>query len=136
VWEMAGSSLAWVRRLIGTFYLLAQKLVFCNSDLDKPTTAAPFIRWETWRFSPNLSGMHLKGMYLIGVCLTGVHLTGVHVLGVHLMGICLTGVHLMEVHLMGIHFMDMHVVGVHVTGMGVCLIGVISRAHISWPCIS
>ena len=120
-----------VRRLIGTFYLLAQKLVFCNSDLDKPTTAAPFIRWETWRFSPNLSGMHLKGMYLIGVCLTGVH-----VLVVHLMGMCLTGVHLMEVHLMGIHFMDMHVVGVHVTGMGVCLIGVISRAHISWPCIS
>jgi hypothetical protein len=29
---------AQLRRPIGTFYLLAQKLVFCNSDLDKPIT--------------------------------------------------------------------------------------------------
>jgi hypothetical protein len=36
-----------VRRPIGTFNLLAQKLVFCNSDLDKSTTAPPFVRWET-----------------------------------------------------------------------------------------
>jgi hypothetical protein len=27
-----------LRRLIGTFYLLAPKFVFCNSDLDKSTT--------------------------------------------------------------------------------------------------
>jgi hypothetical protein len=31
-------------RIIGTFYLLAQKVVFCNSDLDKSTTAPPFVR--------------------------------------------------------------------------------------------
>jgi hypothetical protein len=39
-----------VRQPIGTFNLLPQKLVFCNSDLDKSTTAPPFIRWETQRY--------------------------------------------------------------------------------------
>ena len=41
----------WLRRLqraIGTLYLLAQKLVFCNSDLDKSTTAPPFVRSGIW----------------------------------------------------------------------------------------
>jgi hypothetical protein len=32
-----------LRRLIGTFYLLAQKLVFHNSELVKSTTAPPFM---------------------------------------------------------------------------------------------
>ena len=30
------------------FYLVAQKLVFCNSGLDKSTTAPPFVRWGIW----------------------------------------------------------------------------------------
>jgi hypothetical protein len=33
-----------MRRPIGTFYLLAQKLVFRNSDLDKSTTAPLFCK--------------------------------------------------------------------------------------------
>src|SRR5271163_4071371 len=42
-----------MRRLIGTFYLLAQKLVFCNSDLDN---RPPFVRWGIWRFPQSLFG--------------------------------------------------------------------------------
>jgi hypothetical protein len=37
-----------MQRLIGTFYLLEPKLVFHNSDLDKSTTAPPFVRWGIW----------------------------------------------------------------------------------------
>jgi uncharacterized protein YjbI with pentapeptide repeats len=65
-------------------YLLAQKLVFCNSDLGK-------VR-DLGVFPQNLSGVHLKSVYLKSVCFMGVYLTGVHLRGVHLMG-----VHLIDV---------------------------------------
>jgi hypothetical protein len=40
---------------------LAQKLVFCSSDLDKSTTVPPFVRWEIWRFSPKPFGRASQG---------------------------------------------------------------------------
>jgi hypothetical protein len=83
-------SQALLRRRIGTFYLLAQKLVFCNSDLDKSTTHIRMLMIYLF-----LTGVHPTSVHLIGGCLMGVYLTDVHLTGVHLTGVHLTGVHLM-----------------------------------------
>ena len=81
-------------------YLLAQKLVFCNSYLDKSTTHEDADNL----FVPHGRASHERasdrGGCLIGRCLMGVYLMGVYLLGVHL-----TGVYLRGVRLMGIHFM-------------------------------
>ena len=37
-----------IRRPIGTFHLLAQKLAFSNLSLDKSTTEPPFVRSGIW----------------------------------------------------------------------------------------
>jgi hypothetical protein len=79
-----------MRRRIGTFYLLAQKLVFCNSDLDKSTT-----HMRTLMIYLFLTGVHPTSVHLIGGCLMGVYLTCVYLLGVYLTDVRLTYVHLM-----------------------------------------
>jgi hypothetical protein len=124
-----------LRRQIGTFFLLSQKLVFCNSDLDKSTTAPSFVRWQTWKFSPEPfrrasyrrvshrrvsrgrtpHGLHLKGVHLIGIHFTGVHFIGVHLIGMCLMGVHLTSVSLIGVHLTGVYVMSIYLMGVYLT---------------------
>jgi hypothetical protein len=118
---------------IGTFYLLALKLVFCNSDLDKSTT-----HMKTLMIYLFLTGVHPTSVHLIGGCLMGVYLLGVYLTDVHL-----TGVHLMEIHFKSRYVSHrrashghvshgrvpyrrhLHLIGVYLTGvhlMGVCLI--------------
>jgi Pentapeptide repeats (8 copies) len=101
--------LAWVA---ATFYLLAQKLVFCNSDLDKSTT-----QMRTLMIYLFLTGVHPTSVHLIGGCLIGVYLTGVYLTGVYLTGVYLTGVYLTGVHLTGVHLTGVHLTGVHLTGV-------------------
>jgi hypothetical protein len=113
-----------VRRPIGTFSFLAQKLVFCNSDLDKST-----IHERTLMIYLFLTGVHPTSVHLIGGCLMGVYLTGVYLLGVYLTGVHLTCVHLTGVHLMEIHFKSRHVSQVHL--MAMCLMGV----HLTGMCL-
>src|SRR5271155_2489137 len=91
-----------VRGPIGTFYLLAQKLVFCNSDLDKSTT-----HMRTLMIYLFLTGVHPTSVHLIGGCLMGVYLTCVYLLGVYL-----TDVHLTCVHLTGMCLMGVYLIGV------------------------
>jgi hypothetical protein len=80
-----------MRSAIGTTPQLAQKLIFCNSDLD-----------------------HCLGQgatkAMVGGCLIGVYLTGVHLMGVHLMVVYLIYVHLMNVHLTGVCLMGMYLI--------------------------
>src|SRR5277367_6489532 len=40
---------------------LMTSFLFCNSDLDKSTTTPPFVRWESWRFSPKPFGCAPQG---------------------------------------------------------------------------
>ena len=70
---------------------LAQKLVFCNSDLDKSTAVLG-----------QRATKAMVGRYLMGVYLMGVHVTSVYLIVACLMSVYLTGVHLMGVHLMGV----------------------------------
>src|SRR5947209_3725194 len=82
---------------IGDIYLSAQKLVFCNSDLDKSTTS-----------------MRTLMIYL---CLTGVHFMGLYLINMHLiahfMGVLIIGVYFMAVHLMAVHLMAVYLIGVN-----------------------
>jgi hypothetical protein len=80
-----------LRRVLETAPQLAQKLVFCNSDLDKSTAVLG-----------QRATKAMVGRYLMGVYLTGVHVTSVYLIVACLMGVYLTGVHLMGVHLMGV----------------------------------
>jgi hypothetical protein len=82
---------------IGTFYLLALKLVFCKPDLDKSTT-----HMRTLMIYLFLTGVRPTSVRLIGGCLMGVYLTGVYLTGVYLTGVYLTGVHLTGVYLLGV----------------------------------
>jgi hypothetical protein len=96
--------LSWLRlrRPIGTFYLLAQKLVFCKLksrqiayedayDLFVPHGRVPHGRASYGRalHGDTLHGHVSHGRvpyrrHLIGVYFTGVHLTGVHLVDVYL----------------------------------------------------
>jgi len=69
-----------LRRPIGTFYLLAQKLVFCK--LGTSTN-----RMRTLMIYLYLTGVHPTSVHLMGGCPIGVYLTGMCLLGVYLTGV-------------------------------------------------
>ena len=89
---------------IGTFHLLAQKLVFCNSDLDKSTTVCkvgdlevsprPFWIWKH---------IHVHKVHVYGVYAHEVHAYEVHA----------HEVHACEMHVYEIHTHEMHAHEVH-----------------------
>ena len=82
-------AIAQMRRLIGTLYLLAQKFVFCNSDLDKSTTVCkvgdlevsskPFWIWK----HIHVHKIHVYEVYAHEVHAHEVHACEVHVHEVH-----------------------------------------------------
>ena len=100
-------------RLIGTFFLLAQKRVFCKSDLDKSTTHMRTLMIYLFLTGVHPTSVHLIGGYLMGMYLTCVYLTDVHLTGVYLMGVYLTGLHLTGLHLMAMCLMGVRLTGVH-----------------------
>jgi uncharacterized protein YjbI with pentapeptide repeats len=131
-----------MRRPIGTFYLLAQKLVFCKLrsrqiayenayDLFVPHGCASHGHVSHRRVSHGRVSHRRasRGCVPLNVHPTGVYLMSVHLTGVHLMGLYLTGVHLMGMHLTGVYLMGMHLMGVHLTGVHL-------RGYTSFVCIS
>ena len=58
----------YVRRPRETFYLLAQNLVFCNSDLDKSTTAPPFVRSGIWNIHVHKVRVNEAHAYKVHAC--------------------------------------------------------------------
>jgi hypothetical protein len=127
--------------LIGAFYPLTQKLLYCDSDLDKLTTTPLFVWWEAWRISPHqsLSQGHVShGGVCHGNTLHGHacyrrachehmkhgrvpckrHLMGVHLMGVHLIGVYFTGVCLIDAYFMDVCVPDPRLTNGDVRGRG------------------
>jgi hypothetical protein len=102
------------RRPIGTFFLLAQKLVFHNSDLSKSTTVCkvgdlevspkPFWIWK----HIHVHKIHVYELHAYKVLAGEVHAYEVYAGEVHAYEVHACEVHACEVHAYEVHAREVH----------------------------
>ena len=100
----------WLRRAIGTFYLLAQKLVFHNSDLNKSTTICKVGDLEVF---PK-AYIHVHKVHVYEVYAHEVHAYEVHAHEVYAREMHAHEVHACEVHAHKMHTLEVHACEMHV----------------------
>jgi hypothetical protein len=103
-----------VRRPIGTFYLLAQKLVFHNSDLSKSTT---FCKMGDLEVSPKpfwiWKHIHVHKIHVYEVYAHEVHTYELYAHKVHTHEVHAGEVHAYEMHAYEMHAYEMHADDAH-----------------------